>query len=88
MASEQKTTDLGVLDGHVEHRDQVGALHVQLESIGPYRFRDDEPVATLVQTVKYPAKHDLTVETELQRYTVRELIEDFESKLAEMGGRS
>lgn len=73
MLSTQAPADLGVLEGHEEHREQSGDFHVKLALGGPYRVDDDGPVLTIDQTVLYPAKQDREVQTELPLYKAKQL---------------
>lgn len=73
MLSTQAPVDIGVLEGHEEHRGQSGDFHVKLALGGPYRAPDDEPVLTIDQTVLYPAKEDREVQAELPLYRAKQL---------------
>lgn len=87
MASQQKPTDLGVLDGTEEHRDQRTSLRMELKIGGPYSYRNGEPKVTISQTALYPASFDRTFTSELSLFHAKKLRDQLDDKIERMESR-
>lgn len=83
MASSNRSTAVGTVDGKEIFRGQRAHYDVDIEVAGPYTL-GGEPTITLSQTVRRPAAPDRTIESEIPAATARALHQELADKLDDM----